>query len=185
MTKRLATTAEVTLSRASALMILLLTLTDCGTAMIDQDIDTERPPPVTSEHERAAPVDTALLRACMSLSAHLVEGLGWELGAPDFTHSDKWGSVLRLDFRLPGKAPSNSINRMICWRAVDGEYRIVYASYPEVASSVDEGPPSAIGQLAPPGHIAISVNPDGQIIYNGQIVTDDELNVRLHEILQK
>ena len=55
------------------------------------------PPLLAESDERPAPRNPALLAHCLPAAQEIVDRLHFVLGPPSFTHSAKWGDLVRLD----------------------------------------------------------------------------------------
>jgi hypothetical protein len=79
------------------------------------------PSPVP-EGETTAAEEPAFVHACMSTASDLAAAHDWRLGRSILTHSDVWGLVWRIDFRVKDQSQeSKLINRFVCWGTADGE----------------------------------------------------------------
>jgi hypothetical protein len=82
-------------------------------------------PPVTPTGERLVPEDPVFAEACFAIISKV--SAGWKLGVPIFSESDKWGTVFRVDYTIPGVETASLINRIICWKVPDDNVGIVIA----------------------------------------------------------
>jgi hypothetical protein len=76
------------------------------------------PPPTDIGPNEAGFDDPAFAAECM---AHFLIGSvyeGSELSDPLITRSDKWGSILRMDYKMPGQTLGK--HRVIYWRISPG-----------------------------------------------------------------
>lgn len=84
------------------------------------------PPIVPSADERKIQ-DQQFVDTCLSHVRGIASNGQWELGAQLQTQSQKWGSVLRIDFRMPTEPSSNLINRVICWQPPSDLFKLTLA----------------------------------------------------------
>jgi hypothetical protein len=57
------------------------------------------------------------------------------LGAQLVTKSDRWGTILRIAYELPGFYLPGHVNRIMCWQGADGKWGIMFAVGPGRASA--------------------------------------------------
>ena len=82
-------------------------------------------PPVAPTGERLVPEDPAFAEACFALISKL--SAGWKLGVPIFSESDRWGTVFRVDYTVPGVETIGLIDRIVCWKVPEGNVGIMIA----------------------------------------------------------
>jgi hypothetical protein len=87
--------------------------------MNDHNNDFQSPPlnPAIDEVAAEAPSFRA---ACASTVDELTSRLAVRLGQSLLTKSDEWGFIWRVDFAYADSDWPGHINRIICWRATDG-----------------------------------------------------------------
>lgn len=79
-------------------------------------------PSLVPDGETKVEDNAAFLAACSSKASSFATAHGWYLGGSVLTHSDKWGLVYRIDYRIKGQTPNSSVvNRFICWATPGGE----------------------------------------------------------------
>jgi hypothetical protein len=117
---------------ALASLCLLLSL---GVAMNAQSEELDVPS-IAPEGEKVLPANSSFAADCLLPWNDLITKSGWVLGVSIVTQSERWGEVLRVDFKIPGEDLSPLVNRLICWRTAAGHLQISVA----------------IGQNVPPLH---------------------------------
>lgn len=88
-------------------------------------------PPVEPEMEQVVHENLSFAETCLVMVRRIPPSNNWILGKPLTTSSEKWGLVWRVDFKRVNRV-SRLINRVICWRTLDGKTGIVVASEQEV-----------------------------------------------------
>ena len=84
-------------------------------------------PPVIPGQDESRSADEQFLRFCMSHLTGMASQGQWRLGSQLQTQSHQWGSVLRIDFRMPAEPKSNLINRIICWQPPSDLFKLTLA----------------------------------------------------------
>lgn len=77
-------------------------------------IELSDPPPTDAGRDEISIDDPAFVAEC--IAEFMFGGIykGSELRDPKITRSDKWGSILRMDYKLPGQVVGK--HRVIYWR---------------------------------------------------------------------
>ncbi len=88
-------------------------------------------PPLNPEGE-ASLQDEAFRNECLSQMKASSGDLGFKLGPPLLTRSERWGIILRADFKTPSSIDAHRINRVVCWKA-DGRLNIAYTIEQDIA----------------------------------------------------
>jgi hypothetical protein len=82
-------------------------------------------PPLVPEGESAAPDSADFVANCLSiLKDRLPSKI---LGAQLVTKTERWGTILRIDFEVPGYPPTGRVNRMMCWGTPDKPAGVMFA----------------------------------------------------------
>jgi hypothetical protein len=89
--------------------------------------DADPFPPASPGTETVVPGDLPFVTDCLSQVNEIAANNGWKLGTQLLTHSDQWGTILRVDFDIAGYTVSARINRAVCWRTAGGDLNIMYA----------------------------------------------------------
>jgi hypothetical protein len=84
-------------------------------------------PPLTPDGEAATNDPLSLAEACQARWEDLIAKGGWRLGTPLITTSEKWGTVYRVDFEMPGPDLTPLTNRLMCWRTTSGQLSMMVA----------------------------------------------------------
>lgn len=88
--------------------------------------DADPFPPASPGTETVVPGDLPFVTDCLSQVNEIAANNGWKLGTQLLTHSDQWGTILRVDFDIAGYTVSARINRAVCWRTAGGDLNIMY-----------------------------------------------------------
>jgi hypothetical protein len=80
-------------------------------------------PPMAPDGERVVPDNPAFVAGCLTkLRARLTR---YKLGTQLVSESDRWGTVLRIDFEIPDLDADHHVNRIICWQGSDGQFGVM------------------------------------------------------------
>lgn len=106
-----------------------------GVSMTNTEAFDDVPaPPLSPAGERVIPEDTAFAESFLSIIRQHPYFPRWVFGTAIFTHTEEFGTIWRVDYKMPEITDPSMINRIICWKNEKGDPRIMYA----------------IGQLEPP-----------------------------------
>ena len=81
-------------------------------------------PSITPEGEKVLLEDSSFAADCLSTWNDLITKSRWVLGTSLVTQSERWGEILRVDFKIPGEDLSPLVNRLICWRTPIGNLQL-------------------------------------------------------------
>ena len=74
-------------------------------------------PPFQVIDEATADPNIRPFDRCRELTNHLARGMGAVLGVSEYTRSDRWGPVMRVEFTMKNENNDGRIvTKMICWR---------------------------------------------------------------------
>jgi hypothetical protein len=72
------------------------------------------------EGETVVVDNPAFASVCMTLASSQASSYGWRLGKSLLTHSDVWGFIWRIDFRVKVQSQySSSVSRLVFWSVED------------------------------------------------------------------
>ena len=108
-----------TLVPLASLYLLLFLVVAMSAEGVELDI-----PSMAPEGENVLPENTTFAAECLLPWNDLITKTGWVLGAPLVTQSERWGEILRVDFKIPGEDLSPLVNRLICWRTPAGNLQL-------------------------------------------------------------
>ena len=109
--------------RNLVLLVPLCLLLSFGVTMNAQGQEIDEIPSVAPEGENVLPENTTFAADCLLSLNDLTTKGGWALGARLVTR-ERWGEVLRVDFKIPGEDLSPLVNRVICWRTPAGNLQL-------------------------------------------------------------
>jgi len=97
-------------------------MTEENTDNVDADF-----PSLSPSAERDAPENPAFVEDCLASLDGLKKLGAIEVGSRLLTESEKWGLVFRADFTVNHTSNGNLIDRLICWKQMDGHIGTIYA----------------------------------------------------------
>jgi hypothetical protein len=106
-----------------ASLCLLLSL---GVTMSAQGEELDVPS-IAPEGEKVLPENSSFAADCLLPWNDLITQSGWMLGASLVTQSERWGEILRVDFKIRGEDLSQLVNRLVCWRTPAGNLQLYVA----------------------------------------------------------
>src|SRR5688572_8506536 len=95
------------------IFFLSLSLTTQEMSMSANSVRADELVLLSPDGEAVVSPDQEFFAACMTMLGERAKV--WTFGNPLYTVSDRWGQLLRLDFRTPDEE-GNLVNRVVCWR---------------------------------------------------------------------